>query len=125
MLCYTEGAKFKFRVLPPWPNQSFNESVTYELGMVAYGCNLSTQGAEAAGFKHKAILNYRTKLTQRYRKRMIFPYGTFPLTIINSPAKRIRVEALSFPVYYNSNAGLQDLVVTGTSESLCTPNDAL
>lgn len=74
--------------------------------------------------KHKAILNYRTKLTQRYRKRMIFPYGTFPVTIINGPAKRIRVEALSFAVY-NSNAGPQDLVVTGTSESLCPPNDAL
>lgn len=72
MLCYTEGAKFKFRVLPQWPHQIFNESVTYELGMVAYGYNLSTQGAEAAGSQTQSHLELQDKTDSKVQKKNDF-----------------------------------------------------
>lgn len=84
MLCYTEGTSLSSG---DQHNQISNTSITYELGTVAYSCNLNTQGAEAAGSQTQSQLELQGKTDSKVQKKNELPYGTFPVVIINCPAK--------------------------------------
>lgn len=70
--------------------------------MVAYSCNLNTQGAEVAGSQTQSQLELQGKNDSKVQKKNELPYGTFPVVIINRPVKRVLVKVWSFAMYYNA-----------------------
>ena len=70
--------------------------------MVAYSCNLNTQGAEVAGSQTQSQLELQSKNDSKVQKKNELPYGTFPVVIINRPVKRVLVKVWSFAMYYNA-----------------------